>query len=104
MGKGHAALGVICVFTLESVGNMAANLSLADTDFLRTGVLGLVMGAALSATTTAAVLVARVVRGLLLAVACGLLAYLAAFALALGFDQPFGPVLALLLLLAVVLG
>ena len=43
-------------------------------------------------------------RGLLLAVACGLLAYLAAFALALGFDQPFGPVLALLLLLAVVLG
>ncbi|WP_371323665.1 metal ABC transporter permease [Dechloromonas sp. ZY10] len=43
-------------------------------------------------------------RGLLLALACGLLAYLAAFALALGLDQPFGPVLALLLLLAVVLG
>lgn len=43
-------------------------------------------------------------RGLLLAILCGLLAYLAAFALALGFDQPFGPVLALLLLLAVVWG
>lgn len=74
VGKGHAALGVICVFTLESVGNMAANLSLADTDFLRTGVLGLVMGAALSATTTAAVLVARVARGLLLAVGVGVVA------------------------------
>jgi len=39
-------------------------------------------------------------RGLLVAVLCGLAAYLAAFALALGFDQPFGPVLAVLLLLA----
>jgi zinc transport system permease protein len=38
---------------------------------------------------------------LLLALAIGVAAYIAAFALALGFDQPFGPVLALLL---VVLG
>jgi zinc transport system permease protein len=38
---------------------------------------------------------------LLLALAIGVAAYVAAFALALGFDQPFGPVLALLL---VVLG
>lgn len=43
-------------------------------------------------------------RGLLLALACGLLAYLLAFALALGLDQPFGPVLALLLLVGVVWG
>ncbi len=74
-------MGVICVFTLESVGNMAANLSLADTDFLRAGVLGLVMGAALSATTTAAVLVARVARGLLLVVGVGVVAAAAAGAL-----------------------
>jgi zinc transport system permease protein len=38
---------------------------------------------------------------LLLALAIGVAAYVAAFALALGLDQPFGPVLALLL---VVLG
>ncbi len=43
-------------------------------------------------------------RGLQLALACGLLAYLLAFALALGLDQPFGPVLALLLLVGVVWG
>jgi zinc transport system permease protein len=36
-------------------------------------------------------------RGLLLAVLIGLAAYVSAFALALTFDQPFGPVLALLL-------
>jgi zinc transport system permease protein len=35
-----------------------------------------------------------------LAVLVGLFAYLLAFALALAFDQPFGPVLALLLVLA----
>lgn len=38
-------------------------------------------------------------RGLLLALAIGVVAYVAAFALALGLDQPFGPVLALLLVL-----
>lgn len=37
-------------------------------------------------------------RGLWLALAIGVLAYAAAFALALGLDQPFGPVLALLLI------
>jgi len=36
--------------------------------------------------------------GLLLALAIGVLGYVAAFALALGMDQPFGPVLALLLI------
>lgn len=36
--------------------------------------------------------------GLRQAVVIGLLAYVAAFALALGFDQPFGPVLAMLLI------
>lgn len=39
-------------------------------------------------------------RSLLLAVLAGLLAYLAAFALALAADQPFGPVLALTLVVA----
>jgi zinc transport system permease protein len=38
-------------------------------------------------------------RGVLLAIGCGLFGYLLAFALALGFDQPFGPVLALILVL-----
>lgn len=38
--------------------------------------------------------------GLSWALAIGVLAYVAAFALALGLDQPFGPVLALLLVLA----
>ena len=37
-------------------------------------------------------------NGVLLAVAIGLVGYVAAFALALGLDQPFGPVLALLLI------
>lgn len=37
-------------------------------------------------------------HGMWLAVLAGLVGYVAAFALALGFDQPFGPVLALVLL------
>jgi zinc transport system permease protein len=37
-------------------------------------------------------------RGLLLAQVIGVLAYIAGFLLALGLDQPFGPVLALLLI------
>ncbi|MDD2742961.1 MAG: metal ABC transporter permease [Rhodocyclaceae bacterium] len=37
-------------------------------------------------------------QGLLLAALIGVLGYVAAFAIALGFDQPFGPVLALLLI------
>lgn len=37
-------------------------------------------------------------NGVLLAVAIGLVGYVVAFALALGLDQPFGPVLALLLI------
>jgi ABC-type Mn2+/Zn2+ transport system permease subunit len=37
-------------------------------------------------------------NGILLAVAIGLVGYVAAFALALGLDQPFGPILALLLI------
>jgi len=36
--------------------------------------------------------------GLWLALAIGLLAYIAAFIVALGLDQPFGPVLALVLI------
>ena len=38
-------------------------------------------------------------NGLLLATAIGLAGYVAAFLLALGLDQPFGPVLALLLII-----
>lgn len=39
-------------------------------------------------------------KGLWLAVAIGVFAYIAAFLLALRFDQPFGPVLALILIIA----